>query len=346
MLSRNTDRDWQLFGKVDPYWAVSPIDQLHRHNLTEHTLREFFASGEGHVASIFRLVRRHLESDFRPASALDFGCGVGRVLIPLARECQSVVGVDMSPGMLQEAQGWCASLGLSNVRLITGDDRLSGVAERFDFVHSYIVLQHIPPVRGTNIAWRLLQLLNDGGVGAVHFTYAHHDPNQRSRHPRLRTFLRTTGLLPSYRAGSRSRPGFAQTDPHEDHVSADDADELLSPEHRSHGSPNGRRPPDARRILEPPRMPGCYASLQERGREPLPLLSRPRPCGTPSEPSSVFRQDAMRRLDILIGFSDSASALRRADPPTRMVAQPFGWTISCNQSEATESQLKHGSLLV
>ena len=42
---------------------------------------------------------------------------------------------------------------------------------RFDFVHSYIVFQHIPIDRGYDIFERILASLKCGGVGVLHFTY-------------------------------------------------------------------------------------------------------------------------------------------------------------------------------
>ncbi|MBV9122257.1 MAG: class I SAM-dependent methyltransferase [Planctomycetes bacterium] len=199
MRTRNTDRDWQVFGQVDPYWAVAVKEEYHRSRLTEQALREFFASGASHVAAVFQIIRQYLDPKFQPASALDFGCGVGRLLVPLAQVCGTVVGVDVSPGMLQEARARCDALGLSHVRLLPSDDNLSAVQEKFDLVHSYIVLQHIPCERGVHILGRLLEVLHEGGVGALHFTYGHDGPPERSRYPRLKALVKAVGLYPVVR---------------------------------------------------------------------------------------------------------------------------------------------------
>lgn len=50
-------------------------------------------------------------------------------------------------------------------------DTLSRLSGSFDFIHSYIVFQHIPPSRGEAIAARLLERLEAGGIAALHFTY-------------------------------------------------------------------------------------------------------------------------------------------------------------------------------
>jgi len=46
------------------------------------------------------------------------------------------------------------------------------IRDKIDFVHSYIVFQHITPRRGEILFASLLSSLCDGGIGAVHFTYA------------------------------------------------------------------------------------------------------------------------------------------------------------------------------
>src|SRR5579863_6979176 len=50
----------------------------------------------------------HGEADFvvslRPTSVLDAGCGTGRVAIELARRGLDVVGVDLDPVMLRQAE--------------------------------------------------------------------------------------------------------------------------------------------------------------------------------------------------------------------------------------------------
>jgi trans-aconitate methyltransferase len=73
--------------------------------------------------------------------------------------------------MLDEAQLNCQRRGVHNASFARSDDQLSQVRGPFNFVHSYIVFQHIPRLRGEVIFKRMLDLLEDGGVGAVHFTY-------------------------------------------------------------------------------------------------------------------------------------------------------------------------------
>jgi len=168
----STDRDWELYGRTDPYFGVLADDKFHLANLTEERRAEFFASGEEYLQGVLGFVRRHIDGSFEPSRALDFGCGVGRVLIPLARKAQRAVGVDVSESMLAEARANCEARGISNVDLVLSDDALSRLAGEYDFIHSVIVFQHIPAERGTVIFGNLLKRLRPDGVGVVHLTYA------------------------------------------------------------------------------------------------------------------------------------------------------------------------------
>jgi trans-aconitate methyltransferase len=151
---------WRQLAKTEPYEAIIAHD----------TRAGFFESGERHVVRVLDLVER-VKPRHEPRRALDFGCGVGRVLIPLARRCDEAVGVDVSPDMLAEARRNCDENGFPNVDLV-GDLGSLSSGPRFDLVHSYIVLQHVPERRGLSILAELVDMLADDGVGAIHVQYA------------------------------------------------------------------------------------------------------------------------------------------------------------------------------
>jgi SAM-dependent methyltransferase len=168
----STDDEWRAWGERDPYYAVNTQPAFRRINLDEKALARFFASGQEHVEWLQAICRRHVDPLFTFGHALDFGCGVGRVALPLARVATSVTGIDISPAMLLEARRHCTAAGLANVAFELSDDALSGLATRFDFVHSFVTLQHIDPRRGRLFFRRLLELTAHGGVAALHVTYA------------------------------------------------------------------------------------------------------------------------------------------------------------------------------
>jgi SAM-dependent methyltransferase len=171
MLTNNPDKDWDRLARTDPYFAVLTEPKYHG-DLSESDRAEFFRTGEAHVSEVLSIIRSRLHPEFAPARALDFGCGVGRVLIPLAARCCEVTGVDVSPAMLEEARRNCDAAGASQVRLIRSDDNLSEIRGEFDFVHSYIVLQHIPVERGERLVGELARRLAPDGIGVFHVVYS------------------------------------------------------------------------------------------------------------------------------------------------------------------------------
>jgi SAM-dependent methyltransferase len=174
-----SDAAWKHFGNTTPYYGVLTQERFRDEALDEHRRRSFFDTGEAYVRELFGELDRFLNTPFAPAVALDFGCGVGRLLLPMARRCEKVIGVDVAEGMLAEARKNCAAQGLANVDFRISDDDLCRVTETLDFVHSFIVFQHIPPRRGMRILSALVRRLRPGGVGALHFTY--HRPVSRLR---------------------------------------------------------------------------------------------------------------------------------------------------------------------
>lgn len=87
--------------------------------------------------------------------------------------------------MLREARANCDERDLGNVTFLRSDDDLSAVSEGVDLVTTFIVLQHIPCIRGSRIVGRLVDVLNDGGVGVIHVTYSNQkmDAALENTHP-------------------------------------------------------------------------------------------------------------------------------------------------------------------
>ena len=168
----STDLAWEEWGKRDPYFGVITNPKFRRDNLSAEAKAEFFESGRHHIEHFFQVIRHHVDPAFHPRRAMDFGCGVGRISIPLAAKVAEVVAVDVSPSMLQEAQRNALEMGINNMACVPSDDDLSHVSGEFDFIHSSIVFQHIPPTRGRAIFSELLRRLAPNGVCAVHFLYS------------------------------------------------------------------------------------------------------------------------------------------------------------------------------
>lgn len=170
--TRDTDQDWKRVAEREPYWGVLSHEDYRQAAMSSERLAQFMASGEQYVTNLFALIRKHLRPEFAPARALDVGCGVGRLLIPLAKRVRTAVGVDIAPAMLELCRKHAAEAGVVNVNVFPSDDTLSAVQGKFELVNTYIVLQHVPPQRGYRLLQAMLGCLAVGGVGSLQMTFA------------------------------------------------------------------------------------------------------------------------------------------------------------------------------
>ena len=101
----------------------------------------------------------------RSSRVLSVGCGIGDTELVLAPHVGEVVGIDLSPSAIEQAQADAARLGVSNFRGVCGT--LEGAAAElglFDAVIAVFFLHHLPD--GTLEAFPSLvaSLLRPGGV--------------------------------------------------------------------------------------------------------------------------------------------------------------------------------------
>jgi SAM-dependent methyltransferase len=188
-------RNWDRWGKHNPLFAVISDPKFLADNVDDAALAEFFQTGEQHVKHVYATVRVKLQPDFQPTHVLDFGCGVGRLVIPFAHRADHVVGVDVSPAMLANAENNCRTHNVFNkVRLIDVTEMISSLpaAGSFNLVHSHIVFQHIRAHEGERLLQTLINLISPGGIGVIHLVFA--DVRSLPRRLVLQTRMRSTLL--------------------------------------------------------------------------------------------------------------------------------------------------------
>ena len=113
--------------------------------------------------------------------AIDFACGTGRVLEYLAGRAREVIGIDISPAMLEVARRRCPG-----ARLVEGDITVDPglVTESADIVTAFrFLLNAEPPLRAAALEW-MRDHLAPGGVLIANF---HLNPRSlRGRYLRAR----------------------------------------------------------------------------------------------------------------------------------------------------------------
>jgi 2-polyprenyl-3-methyl-5-hydroxy-6-metoxy-1,4-benzoquinol methylase len=166
----NPDLRWEAFAAREPHFAVLTDPRFLRANLTPGHEREFFASGEALVSWMLGVIDAGLAPQFAPMSTLEYGCGPGRLALPLAQRPGSVTAVDRSPVMLDLARREAERRGLDHIAFQTAA-QLFAAPRTFDLVVCYHVLQRLTRPDGMALLRRLIGLVGPGGVGVFQWPY-------------------------------------------------------------------------------------------------------------------------------------------------------------------------------
>ena len=183
-MSKNKEV-WEELGSRDPYFAVATHEEYRSGKIDEAAKRAFFASGKSYLDEVWAELEAATGKRLEPETSLDYGCGVGRVLLPLAQRSKTAVGVDISHSMLGEVRKNAELASVSNIRLQDVAEFNASDSDRYDLVHCFIVLQHIPADVGYAVVDRLTSRLSAGGCAMIHVTYKNTAPLARRLRFRL-----------------------------------------------------------------------------------------------------------------------------------------------------------------
>lgn len=138
-MRENSQDIWQDLGALDPMWAVL-ADARYRFGKWDQA--EFFRIGEADVERLMQMART-LGYPAAYETALDFGCGVGRLTRALAKHFARCYGVDISETMIAQAQSLHRAFPNCQFRVIQNDLRLFD-DNSLDLIYTVLTLQHIP----------------------------------------------------------------------------------------------------------------------------------------------------------------------------------------------------------
>jgi 2-polyprenyl-3-methyl-5-hydroxy-6-metoxy-1,4-benzoquinol methylase len=163
-LFARVQSQWRALGQSDPFWSVLTHEEFRAANLTTEALAEFYRSGESGAALIDLFGARN-STPIPRGICVDFGCGVGRIAVHLAKRFDKVIAIDISEGNLRRCREIAARRGLSNIecRLLQSAEDLARLPD-VDVIFSVIALQHNPPPIQKLMLDMLLSKVKPGGV--------------------------------------------------------------------------------------------------------------------------------------------------------------------------------------
>jgi 2-polyprenyl-3-methyl-5-hydroxy-6-metoxy-1,4-benzoquinol methylase len=159
MNLRRLQRHWNRLAQSDPMWAV--LTEFDSKGIAGG-VEEFFATGRAEIEDVMRELDG-LGAHVPRGSALDFGCGVGRVTIALADHFEEVHGIDIAPSMIELANHHRGERGRVVYHLNTSQGLQLFEDELFDLVYSARTLQHIDPRYTKTYLREFLRILKPGG---------------------------------------------------------------------------------------------------------------------------------------------------------------------------------------
>ncbi len=159
----------------------------------------FRASGKVEVQELLALLKGRDTSGWR---ALEYGCGVGRVMVPFSEHLAEICGIDISDEMARigrERNAGREDLGF----WVLEDGKLPFPDASFDLVYSVHVFQHMPRKAFAEIVPELALVLRPNGLFAFQLTLPY------TLRRRVQALLSADGL--SWRRLFRSRDGAPET---------------------------------------------------------------------------------------------------------------------------------------
>ncbi len=149
---------WEKAARSDPHFAVCSDPALRGTWKAE----DFFASGDREVDALLAYLHRYQRVLAGPV--LDFGCGLGRLTRALASRLGTVVGVDLSSSMVEQARELHASVSGCQFVVNERPDLTLFPDDHFGGVYSNIVLQHMPRALGERYIAEFIRVTRPGGI--------------------------------------------------------------------------------------------------------------------------------------------------------------------------------------
>ncbi|MDB5974301.1 MAG: methyltransferase type 12 [Nevskia sp.] len=135
---------WEHLGITGAHNSVLTDPQFLPENLAE-SIDRFWASGVSEAEILKKTLARHGYAQITDKICVEYGCGVGRVTVPLAKACRHVHAYDISKAHLSLAETRASSEATNNVTFHLCSENLAEPLQKCDIFYSRLVFQHNPP---------------------------------------------------------------------------------------------------------------------------------------------------------------------------------------------------------
>jgi SAM-dependent methyltransferase/glycosyltransferase involved in cell wall biosynthesis len=163
-LSNRISKAWTALGVKHPHHSVLTAQEFLPENLNAATLERFWAGGVGEAERFKLMLQRHGLSETSSATCVEYGCGVGRVTLALAKMFRTVHAYDISATHIEIAKEEAARVRLSNLIFHQVADSSQENLSPCDVFYSHIVFQHNPPPIIARLIAMSLQALRPEGI--------------------------------------------------------------------------------------------------------------------------------------------------------------------------------------
>ena len=136
---RATRQFWDVASEFDARYRRICASTEYLDTDDEEVLRELWAQDTA-VAIERVLDRIPLAPDW---VCVEIGCGIGRLLKPIAQRCRAAIGVDISETMVQYSNNFLADTPNARVHVNDGSSLGMIADSTVDFVYSHLAFQHI-----------------------------------------------------------------------------------------------------------------------------------------------------------------------------------------------------------
>jgi len=177
-----TLREWWNLYRMRSYW-----NSCAQENARKHIAIDDWESEEAFHQSGLRDITRIIEGSGASIAAgsrvLEIGCGIGRLLKPLALEMRDleIHGVDVSTEMIVQGKERLSDFPNIYLSQVNGKDLALFGDDFFDFIFSYVTFQHIPRDYLRDIFKEVHRVLKKKGIFTFQMQYR--EDNTREEPP-------------------------------------------------------------------------------------------------------------------------------------------------------------------